>query len=606
MKKHLGVFLLLLTAFILTSCGGTPRRPLTTFEKKADMFWLFSKFDEYYAPSEYKAKLHSFDYEKLKKSALKEAEKTTSNEEFYRVMHKFVAMFKDAHTSTQLSSAHLPGRASIAYTGLAGVRKEDNLKITKILPTFTKDSAYPLKVGDTISHINGKAIKDIILNDLVTYKDLGQDEANISAHMGRLFSRLSIHTPHPVDADITLTVTNGTTHEDVIVPWIVKDYYTFTNEQVAAATKKADAPELSFFAGDKYMAVAGAEKAYRLLDRIESVEESLLGDVKEFIRLFTKTDSYALWQAKLNSFFVNDVDPYWDIKDSKGEIKSSLGAIKRVRNLPSKVIEVPGTMFMPAYMRQVAELDASGKATGKDKLVGYILLPSFSLPANADVELKKTLNVFKQWKVKSVIVDMLDNGGGSLVAGLKLAQAFSAEKLDFPTIQFGLNEHWLDDFDSLRLTAPSDAEREIYRRLYDTILSERESGKRLSSAVGMDVFTAFPFKANADLEKYDFEFVFLINEMCASMCDIFAGIVQDNKIGTIMGTQSMGAGGNVVQHFAAPNSGLVISQTESLILRSNGKYIENNGIVPDVNVSTYDRTNKFQNVLDEALKFVSK
>ena len=53
----------------------------------------------------------------------------------------------------------------------------------------------------------------------------------------------------------------------------------------------------------------------------------------------------------------------------------------------------------------------------------------------------------------------------------------------------------------------------------------------------------------------------------------------------IIGSRTMGAGGNVVMHHHAPNSHLMVRQTESLILRRSGDYIENNGIQPDIEMA---------------------
>jgi len=99
--------------------------------------------------------------------------------------------------------------------------------------------------------------------------------------------------------------------------------------------------------------------------------------------------------------------------------------------------------------------------------------------------------------------------------------------------------------------------------------------------------------------------VLMVNEMCASMCDIFTGILQDNKLAKVFGMQTMGAGGNVTTHFQAPNSGVSIQQTESLIVRSNGEYLENNGVKPDRPYNTFEHLNtKFQGVIAAGVEYL--
>jgi C-terminal processing protease CtpA/Prc len=55
----------------------------------------------------------------------------------------------------------------------------------------------------------------------------------------------------------------------------------------------------------------------------------------------------------------------------------------------------------------------------------------------------------------------------------------------------------------------------------------------------------------------------------------------------------MGAGGNVVDHYEAPNSHFDVRQTESLILRRDGSYLENNGVEPDVAIAVNESSTSF-------------
>jgi C-terminal processing protease CtpA/Prc len=112
----------------------------------------------------------------------------------------------------------------------------------------------------------------------------------------------------------------------------------------------------------------------------------------------------------------------------------------------------------------------------------------------------------------------------------------------------------------------------------------------------MSVETLMPFEIlpNESLKR-PLRIVLLVNEMCASMCDIFSAMLQDNGLATLVGSRTMGAGGNVVTHFQAPNSHLIVRQTESLILRRLGgneqesqewdaAYIENHGVQPEIEI----------------------
>ena len=117
------------------------------------------------------------------------------------------------------------------------------------------------------------------------------------------------------------------------------------------------------------------------------------------------------------------------------------------------------------------------------------------------------------------------------------------------------------------------------------------------------LLSPFSIQPNKDLKK-PFKIALLVNEMCASMCDIFAGILQDNKMATIFGSRTMGAGGNVVSYNQAPNSHLDLRQTESLIVRKDGSYVENNGVTPEkvMEVNTFAK-DKYADVVTAAVDF---
>src|SRR5687767_10403619 len=99
-----GSFLLgVMTLACFSACEPVPFKTLTSDQKRADMFWLYSQFDENYAPLEYKMNLYGFDFKDLKRDYLQKALKTKTNEQFYEVMHRFIAEFRDAHTIGNLN-----------------------------------------------------------------------------------------------------------------------------------------------------------------------------------------------------------------------------------------------------------------------------------------------------------------------------------------------------------------------------------------------------------------------------------------------------------------------------------------------------------------------
>lgn len=85
-----------------------------------------------------------------------------------------------------------------------------------------------------------------------------------------------------------------------------------------------------------------------------------------------------------------------------------------------------------------------------------------------------------------------------------------------------------------------------------------------------------------DKEKFDKPLVVLINENSASASEIFAGAIQDYKLGTIVGTNSFGKG--IVQSIIPLTDGTAIKVTVSKYYTPNGKNIHGIGIKPDVEI----------------------
>ncbi len=195
--------------------------------------------------------------------------------------------------------------------------------------------------------------------------------------------------------------------------------------------------------------------------------------------------------------------------------------------------------------------------------------------------MKPTLKNFKTLGVSNIIVDTIDNPGGSLSLLAKVSQAFSDKPIHQANMRFGLNDNWLLELQQGSLSG-SDEQRERSRRLYEKLRAEKNQGKRLSSVFNVsDIVTS----KNEPNEGVHFDkIVVLVNEMNASCGDIFPATLQDNGLAIIAGTNTMGAGGNVVDHQndQAPNGHFTVRQTESLIVRKDGTYLENNGVKPDV------------------------
>lgn len=114
-----------------------------------------------------------------------------------------------------------------------------------------------------------------------------------------------------------------------------------------------------------------------------------------------------------------------------------------------------------------------------------------------------------------------------------------------------------------------------------------------------------------DAKKLDVPMAVLINGNSASASEIFAGAVQDYKIGTIVGTTSFGKG--IVQKVIPLTDGTAIKLTISKYFTPKGRNIHGTGILPDVEVDLPDELKQKVTIpvkedvqLQEAIKVVKQ
>ncbi len=194
--------------------------------------------------------------------------------------------------------------------------------------------------------------------------------------------------------------------------------------------------------------------------------------------------------------------------------------------------------------------------------VGVIDIPAFYIDFDAmrrgDKEyksttrdVKKLLQELQDEGVQGIVIDLRNNGGGSLQEANELTGLF----IEYgPTVQI----------------------RHSSRRVW-------RDGKRLKS----------PY--------YKGPLVVLVNRLSASASEIFAGAIQDYQRGIIVGGRSFGKG--TVQTLIPLTEGQ-LKITESKFYRISGGSTQHKGVVPDVVFPTiYDTEEIGESALDHALNW---
>ena len=101
--------------------------------------------------------------------------------------------------------------------------------------------------------------------------------------------------------------------------------------------------------------------------------------------------------------------------------------------------------------------------------------------------------------------------------------------------------------------------------------------------------------------NYDKNLIVLVNALSISCADIFPAVLQDNKRAIIVGTATAGAGGCTISKSIANRYGIAeMHFTNSMIYRSDGSYLENRGVTPDIvySFTEDDYKNNYRNFLN--------
>ena len=165
-----------------------------------------------------------------------------------------------------------------------------------------------------------------------------------------------------------------------------------------------------------------------------------------------------------------------------------------------------------------------------DGNIGYIEMLGFE--ENCTVKFKEELNKLKEKGITSLIIDLRDNGGGLVTEAISLSELFVLKG-------------------------------NVILKTYD-----KDNNETVTKST------------NSNTENI--KMVVLVNENSASATEIFAGAIQDNKVGTIIGTKTFGKG--IMQEIQPLAIGGAIKITIEEFKTPNGNKIHEIGITPDIEV----------------------
>ncbi|MBL7664066.1 MAG: S41 family peptidase [Bacteriovoracaceae bacterium] len=617
--KSIKILALLVLSTLLNSCFQEPypNRPLNTNQMISDFQQHLTDYDVHYAFTKYKEttldyraqklgigagllfkgpkiegvhdgviKAYKFtELNKLMKKIIRSGK--LNNITYSALLQEYVASFRDAHNSLAFMPNNQKNASKIAYSGIFAVREGENAMVAEIHPLMSKSASFPVVPGDIITHVDGVKIRDYIDNEMARFRNLGKGEANMTFLMNGIFNRNSLQHELPaVGSDIVLTVEGK---GNVTLPWVHRDYADF---EYLLNQLKEDPFALKIT--DKVSGTSFELVMVEANGRPKNLLKALVGtNVAE-------TDLDAPHLAENNFFALADAVTFSANADKYRERIQATGKevlLNEGRYIPSDALFIEEAQTYPAYV-----------TLRNKKMMGYIHIGTFSPQAQEEqvmAELNATLARFQALGVEDIVLDTLDNPGGSLSLVINVAQAFNNEKNKNIDMRFGLNENWMNDFLKMTQAIGMNSESELARRVYEELEADFNKGLKLSSkAYPIESFMPYSIQPNTGLRK-KFNIILLQSEGNASCGDIHPYIMKRNGLAVLAGSDTMGAGGNVVKHLQTGNTHGEMRITESALVDEMGGFLENQGVKADVAMDTTFKTSGYADLIETSFDMLA-
>ncbi len=605
----------------LGACG-LPTNQMTAKERKADMQWAFTIFNHNYAPAELKKSNYGVEISQVEADCVTMAEQEMDNQAFLALFQKCIHTFKDAHVGAQqMNNGVLPEYAQVAHLGFITMRTKtmvDGQKMNAlriVSPLKGSEAGAPLVPGDLIIQADGKNIGDYLKTELVPFLDVGQDETSLTQAAFRFGVRTSIDMALPEAEDIELVVARGPMVFTLVLPWIKEDLLAFQlkqnppaenptpedlvepNTQVIASAPINSVEDVlnDFETGIRPKSIAGMEK--------NPLGHTFLGyqEIRNLLSLFKAPVEFATERLKfigLTGYQLAKFNPVMKaLFDGELDQDDQVDAALRSRELPMSSVVVD-LMSEPLFT-------AKAVTTDEGQVYAYVQLKNFPAEDKILTEWYRMITAIEDKGIKSLIIDLVDNGGGSLVHGMRMLNMIRKQPVDFPSMQVRLNNTWMNSFKSQAAFAESSYQKAIAARVVKQLEEDKAAGKKLSRPFSVTVMDPFFLQNPMIGLSDDVKIAVMVNEMCVSMCDIFTSVFQENEMGLVVGQRTMGGGGNVTQHGLSPVSKIGMALTESLMISSGGQYIEDAGVTPDEIVDMVgDREKGFPTAFKKAYDYI--
>ncbi len=551
MKIYSGILVILSLVFGLSTASAA----LSPAQRLADFEQLVTLIERNYGPLHWKEKVVGLNWAAAVDRYRDEILAARDDAAFYRTLALFTAQLQDAHVSPIIPSNY---RASL---GFVCDLVEGKVLISEIDRLRLPESLFPFTRGDELLALGGMPV-DQLLADIASFAPSGNELSSLRFAAMRLTNRSESSGLEVPKGSTTITVRPRGAADPITV-------------MATWANKGTPLLELDDLQGRQ---------------ELWTLEPPSSGD------WFTQLKELPIFNLSL---------PASELREWERAGMETLGQRESFFMLPADAKPLPGVSMTAAIYERAG------------KRIGVLRIPAYQEKSSVETFTRAVYTLEQNTDV--LVIDQTNNPGGSVTNMADIVSLFANKS--FKDINFELRPslNWLRTFQSVNqelsdilaqnsADATANALKPRFEFLEAEIYHSLQTRRFLSRRVSLNLTGSFGMIQPASAVHYSKPILLLINEFDFSAGDAFPAIMKDNGRATLFGAQTAGAGGNVREHGPLANSFFKVNLTESLMVRPNGEYIENQGVQPDIayTVTEEDFLNGYRNYVHaftvEALK----
>ncbi len=580
----------LLVIICIAIAGFPSLAQMTTEQREHEFKNLVGLYARTYAP--YNWKIQSLGVNALDiQSWVRRVRNAKTDVEFFEICSEYVATFQDGHARYVINSSF---RADLGmwvdlYDGKVLVEAVDRIRYPS--------STFPIRIGDEVVSMDGVAVDELI-RDLSKYRGFGNPRGTMRIATDGLTHRSQQSYPGAIQLpDTTQVVIRNSVGE--------LNAYTLTWEKTGLPLENVSPtpwPQFNI-------------SALKNLQGESSLDEQAFAGKK----IDENRTPYELQWSSISTLEKDSLER--TIHNEAGEEVKRKSAIGWGQVIP---------YFNPPagfQARRITESFLSGTYMSNGYRIGFIRIAHFS-PSDPEFEsyvFDREIQFMRQ-ATDGLVIDDSRNTGGYGCLSLDYAQRLIPYPFNFIRAHFRPSQQNINSMyatvERAKARGAEDWIIHTYQFLFNDLL---DASKNYGAVTGPMPFCV-PFYGRdwaptmenypitdeeGKVAAYEKPLIVLVDELSASTGDIFPAVIQDAKRGLLVGMRTAGLGGSVLNTRTGIFSEATGYQTQSLLVRDTeaeapgippSKFIENVGVVPDVELDYM----KKENLLTNGQPFVEK